>query len=255
MIAGFHLLNSRVLRFQHYLVNRSLLGRETAADRKRARDIRSVKLVFASRIDQQQITVRKLGVVLSIVQNTGVGAAADDRVIGNICIVAPELVRELSHDFIFHPAGCGEAHGAFVCAHRDRCGAAHHLQLSAGLVQPHVVQGMIERHELLRRMHTQAGARLQAIDPADHSLVKIGVEPHRVVDARAALHESGQDVVDVVDGKRIIGAIVLDRALGPRAPPIPGLAQGIAFAHEQHAFRVRAARDQHCNRLGFAKSR
>ena len=68
---------------QHELVDRALLVGEAAIDRKRARDVGGVIAVLAARVDQQQVAVLQLRVVRVVVQDAGVGAAADDRVIGD----------------------------------------------------------------------------------------------------------------------------------------------------------------------------
>ena len=91
--------------------------------------------------------------------------------------MAVELVQQLGHDLEFHAARAAEAHGAHVRAGRDLPGAAHEVDLRAALEQPHVVQHVIERHELLRRVHAAARLRAQRVDPADHALIELLFSP------------------------------------------------------------------------------
>src|SRR3546814_7824140 len=56
----------------------------------------------------------------------------------------------------------------------------------------------------------------------------LGAPPQRVVDAGSPFHEAGQDVVDVVDGKSIIGAKMAAGALRSRAQAVPLLTFGVA---------------------------
>src|SRR6202790_1306115 len=100
-------------------------------------------------------------------------------------------------------------------------------------------------------MRAAARLRAQRIDPADHPLVELLVQTHRVVHPRALLEQSGQNLVDIGDRKGVVGAVILDRARGARALAIPDLAFAVAFAYEQHIFRHRTPGDQyrHCIRL------
>ena len=68
------------------------------------------------------------------------------------------------------------------------------------------MQQMIQGHELLGRMHALGFARPQRIDPVGDTPIEFGVEPHRVVDATAGLHDAGQDVIDIVDRECVIRA-------------------------------------------------
>ena len=74
---------------------------------------------------------------------------------------------------------------AHMRAGGDLARAAHEADFAAALEQAHVVQHVIERHELLRRMHAAARLRAQRVDPADHALIELLVQAHGVEHARA----------------------------------------------------------------------
>ena len=108
---------------KHHLVDRALRRRESAADRKGAGDVRGVVVVFAARIEQQQVAVAQRLIVVAVMHDAGIGAAADDRVIGNVGVVRAEFMQHLGHDLVLHAPGPREAHGAAVGADRDLRGA------------------------------------------------------------------------------------------------------------------------------------
>jgi len=139
---------------------------------------------------------------------------------------------------------------------RDLRRAAQLLELVAGFVQAHVVQHVIERYELLRRVAAVAGlGRAQPVDPSHHALIEVCVRAHGVVHARAVLEQPGQDLVDIGDRKRIVRAVIPCSARRTRTPPVPGLARRIAIAHEQNVLGLGAAGHQHGYGLGLTETR
>ena len=103
-------------------------------------------------------------------------------------------------------------------------------------------------------MHTGTGLRLDMIDPADQPLVEIGVIADRVVDAVLAFEQPGQYVVDIVDRKGVVGAIMFDRTFLPGTAAVPGFLLRIFFAAEQDEFTVFAAWYQHQHRVGLLEA-
>ena len=87
---------------------------------------------------------------------------------------------------------------------QDTRGLAHGVDLRSALEQAHVVQHMVERDHLLRRMPAIARLGPQTIHPADHALVELGMRAHRVEHLGAVLDESGQDLVEVGDRKSVV---------------------------------------------------
>jgi hypothetical protein len=189
------------------------------------------------------------------VEDAAVGAAAHDRQIGQVGVVAPELVHHLGRDLVFPLARRAGAHGAYVGLGRDAGGGAHRLDLGAALEQAHVVEHVIERHDLERRVAPVARLGAQAVHPAHDSLVEFRMRAHRIENLRAVFHESGEDFVDVRDREGVIGSEVAHGALGSGPPAIPGLARRVAIAHEEDVLALRAARNEHGDRFGFVESR
>src|SRR2546430_6158774 len=157
VVAGARTRDRRLVGLQHYFVDRALLGGEATVDREGAGDVGGIALELATRVHQQQIPVGERLVVLPVVQNAAVTAAAHDRVVGGVGIVAPEFVQQLRHHLIFGGAGAAEAHRPLVCPRGDARASAQQRELVPRLVEPHVVQHVIERHELLRRGGPAAG--------------------------------------------------------------------------------------------------
>ena len=111
------------------------------------------------------------------------------------------------------------------------------------------MQYVIERGNFLRRMPAIARLRAQPVHPANDALVELRMRPHRVEHLGAILEQARQDLVDVGDGKRVVGAEVARRPVRAGAPAVPGFARRIAIAHEKNVFALRAARHQHRHRF------
>ena len=166
-----------------------------------------------------------------------------------------ELVQDLGHHLVFHAARPRRGGGAPVRGAGDLRRAAHGGELGPALGEAHFVQGVVEGHEFVRRAHAVLALRPQAVDPADHALVELRVRAHGVEDARSALDQARQDLVDVADRESVVGAEVADCALGPRPCPVPGLPRRVAVAHEQQILALRPAGNEHGNRVRLGEGR
>ena len=166
-----------------------------------------------------------------------------------------EFMGVLGGQGVFAPAGPAARHTALMSIGGDRCGLAHDGDLGAPLEQPHLVEMVFQRNDFPRRLDTGTGLFPQAPHPAHDSLIECRVPSQRVVDARASLHEAGQDVIDVVDRKGIVGAVLLDRAFRPRTQPVPLLPLWVALAAEQQVFALRPPRHQHRHGLRLRERR
>ncbi len=113
---------------------------------------------------------------------------------------------------------------------------------------------MIQGNEFVRRLRAEVRLGTDHVDPVHHVPVELRVAAHRRIHPVAPLDQARQDVVDVTDGKRIVGAIVADRALLTRTQAIPEFTLGIALAAEKHILAVDPAGDQHDHRLGLRKT-
>ncbi len=113
------------------------------------------------------------------------------------------------------------------------------------------MQEQLQRDELGGGVRALAYLGAQVVHPADQALVELGMVTHRVEDPVHLLEQAGQDVVDVADRERVVGAVLGDRAVLARAAPVPGLHRRVALAVEQHVFALLAAGDQHRDRLRF----
>ena len=119
-------------------------------DGKGARDIRRVVVVLAAGIEQQQIAVAQRLIVVAIVHDAGIGAAADDGLIGHVGVVRAEFVQHFRHDLVLHAPGTREAHRPPVRADRDLRRAPQAGLLRPALVQTHVVEHVVQCDELLQ---------------------------------------------------------------------------------------------------------
>ncbi len=169
-------------------------------------------------------------------------------------MAAVEFVQDLRHHLVFHASRRGRCERTAVRGAGDLRRAAHGGELRAALEQAHLVQRVVERHEFVRRVHALLGLRAQAVHPADDPFVEFRVRAHGVVDARAALEQARQDLVDVADREGVVRAVVPDRPFRARAGAVPGLARRVAVAHEQDVFTRRPAGNQHRHGLGLGEA-
>ena len=178
-------------------------------------------------------------------QHAGVGAAADDGGIGGAAAVAAELGQQLRLHFILPAPGAGGGHGQAVGPGADACGPGHDVELGAVLHQPHLVEQVLQGHELAWRPGTAAHLLPHLVHPAEKLLVELRVAADAEVHPAAPLQQPGQDVVDVVDGERVVGAVLGDRALLADDLTVPELALGVALLAEQNELAVFTAGHQH----------
>ena len=248
------LVDGAVLRFQHQFVQGALRRAVAAVDRPGAGDVGGVTLELGAGIDQQQVAVAQRRVVGAVVQDAGIGAAADDGFVARHRMVAVEGVDQFGGNHRLAGTGPGRAHRAQVRLGGDLRRLRHHPQFGARLEQAQVVQDVRERDEFVRRTGALTHLRPHAVDPADQLLVELDLAAEVVVDALAPFDHAGQDVVDVVDRKRVVEGELVDRAFRAEARPVPAFALGIAFAAEQDDFAGLAARDQGQHRLRLVEA-
>ena len=230
MIARTYLSYGRVLRRQYHFIHGALRRAETAVDGKGAGDIRGIAVQFRAGVYQQQIAVGEFGIVLGVMQDTAIGAAADDGIVGRPGGVAPKLMQQLRFDLILAHPRPGAAHGPLVRDGGDLRGAAHDLHLGGTFEQAQIMQHMFQGHELHGRVTATAGAGADAVHPAHDTLIEFGAVTHTVIDPLFILEEAGQDVIDIGDGKGIVGAIAVTHTVRSGAPPMPYFHHRIAFA-------------------------
>ena len=184
VIAGTHLLDGGQLRLEHHFVDGPLRRAELTADREGPCYVRSVVIVFATRIEQQELAVAQWLVVVAVMHHTGIGAAAHDRVVGHVGIVGAKLMQNFRHDFVFHaPRGC-KAHRTPMCPCRDLRGAPQARLFGTALIQTHVVQHVRQGQEFVHAAAGLARVRAQSVDPADDARIEVWVAAHGIENPR-----------------------------------------------------------------------
>ncbi|MCY1418430.1 hypothetical protein D9M71_339890 [compost metagenome] len=188
-------------------------------------------------------------------QDAGIAAGRDDRAVGrHLRPALAELVVQLGFQAVFVQPGPAGLHGPHVGPRRDVCGSAHHLHFRRRFIQAHVVQQMIQRNELVRRLGAQACLGADHVDPVHQPAVELRVAAHGAVDPLAAFDQARQDLVDIRDGEGIVSAEIAHRPFlaGPQA--VPQLALGVAFTAEQHVLAMLAPWNQSNHRLGLREA-
>ena len=254
VIADTRLVDRSDLRLEHQFIKNALWLAEAAVYRIGACDVGGIAFDLAAGVDQHQIAVVQRFAVFDIVQDTTVVAASHDRRVRELRRTRHlAVVAENGSELVFVHAGLHAAHQLGMGLRRQARGTAHHRHLGAALVQAHLVQVVIQREKLDRPMHAGARARSHLADPIGHALVQRRVGSHRKKNPFTLFEQTGQDVIQVRDRKRIIGAVLRDGALEPRTVTIPKLFCRILFATEQDVLAVRATRHEHHHRLRFGE--
>src|SRR6056297_1221178 len=94
----------------------------------------------------------------------------------------------------------------------------------------------------------------QSLPPANDALVEFGILADRLIDPRDTLHQAGQDIVQIVDGKGVIHAELRACAIQSQAWAIPALALGIARSAEQELLTCFPTGYQCEHRIGFLEA-
>ncbi len=188
-------------------------------------------------------------------QDAGVATRGDDAAVSrHLRAALAELVIQFGFQVVLEQAGTAGLHGTDVRTSGNLRRMLHHLHLVARLEQAHVVQQMIERDEFAGRLCALARLAADGLDPFHQPMIEGFVGADGVVDPIAALDQAREDVVDITDGKGVVGTVFTYRAVLPGPQAVPELALGIALAAEQHVLAMLAPGNQrdHRFRLGEA---
>ena len=169
-------------------------------------------------------------------------------------MVSGEFVIVFRLDAVFVKPRLAGLHGAFMRRDGNLRRLFHQCNFGAAFVQPHVMQQMIERNVFIRHMRARARFSLDLVDPTHQFLVELGVTAHEMKHLLTAFQHARQDVIDIVDGKGIVCAKMLDRALLTGAATMPGFLFGIIFAAKQNGFAMLAAGNQHQHSLWLTET-
>ena len=252
--AGRHRVDGRFLRREHQRVHVALRAGEPAVDGKGAGDVGGVELVLGACVDEEQIAVPQPVGVAGVVQRARVRAAGHDGGIGRGAAPRPgELVEQLRLDLVLAHPRTADTHGALVGGGADPRRLRHHADLRLALEQPHLVDEVIE-HDELAGAAAGAPAAADLRDPSEHALVELPEVSHRVVDPGRVFDQPRQDLVDVFDGKRIVGAVALAHPFQSEPGAVPLLRLGVALPAEQHELALIAPGREDRHRLGFGET-
>src|SRR5690606_19174277 len=208
-----------------------------------------------ARVYQYQVAVADLAAVLGVVQDAGVAPCGNNRGIGRgTAAVAHEGMLQLGLQLVLVHPRAAHLHGADVGFGGDIPGRLHDADFRRALVQAHVVQQVVQRHELLRRLGAHARLAADGVDPPSQAHIEFLVGAHGVIDPLSTLDQPRQNVIHVGNRKGIIGAVLSDRAVLAGAVAVPQLAFRILLPTEQHVLAMLAVRNQHCYRFRLGEA-
>src|SRR3546814_18754381 len=113
---------------------------------------------------------------------------------------------------------------------------------------------MAQFQKLMRWLRTVTHLRAHPVDPTDQLDVELDISAEVVIDPAAALQQTGQDLVHILDRPGIVESITIDRAFRTGTRTLPRLAFRVALATKQQRFAVRATRHQYQQRSRFRQT-
>src|SRR3546814_16212512 len=113
---------------------------------------------------------------------------------------------------------------------------------------------MAQFQKLMRWLRTVTHLRAHPVDPTDQLDVELDISAEVVIDPAAALQQTGQDLVHILDRPGIVESITIDRAFRTGTRPIPRLAVRVATATKPQPFAVSATRPKYTHPIGLLKT-
>ena len=226
---------------RHELVEGALRLRELARHRERARHVRRVEVVLATRVHEADVAVLQHVGPGAVVEDRRVRAGGDDRAVaGARTSAAAERVLDLRLHLVLAPSWLAVAHRRHVRLGGDLGRLAEPLQLVGRLHEAQLVENAAAVHDRARRTLAEARAAPQAVQDSRDAHVPRRVVAEPEPERLGALDECGELRLELRDRVRLVGAVALLRALHPCASPGPDLLLAIARAHEQDELRLPA---------------
>src|SRR6187551_2299378 len=102
--AGHGRRDARLLGLEHELVEAALRGREARTDGERARHVGGEALELAAGVDEQELALDERAIVVDVVEDGGVVAAAADRAVAGEAAASTERVVDERLDLVLHDA-------------------------------------------------------------------------------------------------------------------------------------------------------
>src|SRR5690554_6226319 len=102
---------------------------------------------------------------------------------------------------------------------------------------------MTEIQKLTWRCRPGANFCADGVYPIHYLFIEVTVFTQGVINTLTPFNKTGQNIVDIVDGKSIIRFVFCAGTFGPRTITVPDFALAIPLAHKQHIFTMRATGD------------
>src|SRR5690554_3924852 len=152
-----------------------------------------------------------------------------------------------------HP-GPGCAHGTTVCLGGYLGSLAHHVKLGIRLEQTQLVQQIVQKYQLFRRLSPLAGAAANLVEPAANAPIQRLIAAQGVIKSARTIEQLGYALLKFGQSKRLIGAEITDTALGPGAVTGPDLQLRVARRAEQYKFAFGTAGNQQHQGIGLVEA-
>ena len=140
-----------------------------------------------------------------------------------------------------------------MSSRRDAGSPFHDADLIGTLDQPQFVKNVTDVDQLSRGADARALLGFDFVKPLNELAVEFGITSHTAVDLGPVLKQSGQDVIDIFDGKRIIGLKGSNSTFKPCPAAVPGFFFCIALTAEDNVLPLGPSRRKYHHGFWFSK--
>lgn len=190
--SGAHQRDAGLIGFQHQLVQSTLFGAEATVDREGPGDVTGVAGQLTAGINQHQLPILDGRIVVDVVQNAAVGTTTHDRRVGlEAGPCSGTMAQDSSFQLILMDTRPGQTHRRAVGLGGDLRRTAHHRQLLFILEQPHLVQQVVQQHQLLRSLRSLTCPGAYRVEPATDPAIHVLVAAQGIKDAPGRLPAGG----------------------------------------------------------------
>ncbi len=243
--------NNLALGVEHEFVYRTLRHCELAVDREGSGDVSSQVPVFATSVDEQEVSVVEDLIVLDIVQDGRILTTGDDTSVSNaLGTLGCDHVLNGRLDLTLAHARLGKAHCLGMGDSTDVAGCAKRIDLLRRLVQPHLVKDRPRiRNDLRSRNARPSSMAAGGSHRRENALIVRSSEGP--ADRRSADESLPEPSVEVSKIVGCVGTESLDGAFHSGAETVPSLQLRVSGPNEERVLLSVVARVEYGNRVGF----
>jgi hypothetical protein len=115
------------------------------------------------------------------------------------------------------------------------------------------MQEVAKIYQFAGHAYARAFSCANVIQPIEQFFIEVGITPEIAVDLGSILKKTGQDILKILNRKRVIRVELLYGALKPRAFSVPHLLRSITLSTKQKKFATGSTRCENGYRFRFVE--